>query len=305
MFKITHLIETLSAAMMFLITIVFLTALAIIIQYTQLESGLERLPYGQQLIMLLFLCWPIFFIEKVIQLIGCQHTWKSYLGLIFITLLPPLRLATRRCNQPDFIWLFTWRFIDASLYIKLEKRFLLPILLFSLFMIPFWLTEMFSPAQLNNNVLIYHTVNLGNALIWELFVIEFIIMFSIAEKKLYYLKKHWLELLIIILPMFALVRILAGRYVLLRQIKLINPENLLKIVRIRRILNIYRARSVFNRIIRIFIVIDVVKRFYQHRDPQKYLALLQEKLANKQQEIAEIQQQIQETEQLLKKINFK
>jgi voltage-gated potassium channel len=228
------------------------------------------------------------------------------LGLVFTTLLPPLRLATRRCNQPDFIWLFTWRFIDSSFYTELEKRFLLPILLLSLFMTPFWVTELFSPDQLNNHALLYHIVNLGNALVWELFVIEFIIMFSIAEKKLYYLKKHWLELFIIILPMFALVRILIGRYALLRQLKLINSKNLLKIiVRIRRILNIYRARSVFNRILRIFIVINVVKRFYQHRHPQKYLALLQEKLAKKQQEIADIHQQIQETEHLLKKINFK
>ena len=187
MFKIAHLVESLSAAMMFLVTIVFLTVLAIIIQYTQIESGLERLLYAQQLIRLLFLCWPIFFIERIIQLFFCQRTWKSYFGLVVITLLPPLRLAMRRCNHSNFIWLFTWRFIDFSLYSELEKRFLLPILLLSLLMTPFWVTELFSPDKLNNNALLYHTVNLGNALVWELFVIEFVIIFSIAEKKLYYL----------------------------------------------------------------------------------------------------------------------
>jgi hypothetical protein len=126
-------------------------------------------------------------------------------------------------------------------------------------------------------------------------------MFSLAERKLHYLKKHWLELFIIILPMLALASILISRYALLRQLKLINPENLLKIERIRRILNIYRTRSVFNRILRIFIVIDVVKRFYQHRNPQKYLAILQEKLAQQEQEIAKTKQQIKQTEQLIKK----
>jgi voltage-gated potassium channel len=311
MFKIEQFIEFLGAAIMFLVTIVFLTALAIIIQYIQIESGLERLLYAQQLVTLLLICWPIFAVEQIISLIFCQHTWKSYFRLIFVILLPPIRLATRRCNHSDSIWLFGWRLINSSLYTELEKRFLFPILLLSLFMIPFWVTELFSPDKLNNRWLLYHIINLGNALIWELFVIEFIIMFSIAEKKLYYLKKHWLELFIIILPMLALASILISRYALLRQFRLINPENLLKIEqinllkieRIRRILNIYRTRSVFNRIIRIFIVINFIKRFYQCRSPQKYLALLHEKLAQQEQEIVEIKQQIQETEQLIKKIS--
>jgi voltage-gated potassium channel len=303
MFKIDQFIEFLSAAIMFLVTLAFLTALAIVIQYTQTESGLERLLYTRQLIILLIVCWPFFFIERIIYLIFCQHSWKSYVWLVVITLLPPIRLATRRCNQPDFIWLLTWRLINSSLYTKLEKRFLLPILLLSLFMSPFWVTELFFPDKLNNHELLYHLVNLGNALIWELFVIEFIIMFSLAEKKLPYLKKHWLELSIIVLPMLALASILISRYALLKQFNLINPENLLKIERIRRILNIYRTRVVFNRILRIFIVIDVLKRFYQHRNPQKYLTLLQEKLAQQEQEIVKIKQQITQTEQLIKKIS--
>ena len=303
MFRIYQFIESVSAAIMFWVTIVFLTTMAIIIQYVQIDSGLERLLYAQQLVTLLLICWPIFVIEKIISLIFCQQTWKSYFGLVFVMLLPPIRLATRRCNHSDFIWLFRWRLINSSLYTALEKRFLLPILLLSLFMIPFWITELFSPDKLNNHRLLYHSINLGNALIWELFVIEFIIMFSIAEKKLYYLKKHWLELFIIILPMLALASILISRYALIRQVKLIKPAKLLKIERIRRILNIYRARSVVNRILRILIVIDIFKQFYQRRNPQKYLALLHEKLAQQEQEIVEIKQQIQETKQLIKKIS--
>ncbi|NJO14568.1 MAG: hypothetical protein HC877_02110 [Thioploca sp.] len=297
-----QLIEAVNAAIMFLITVVFLTIMAIIVQYGQLESGLERLLYAPQLLMLLFICWPIFAIERIIYLFFCQHRWKSYVGLVFIILLPPIRLATRRCNHANMIWLFGWRLTDSACYTELEKQFLLSILFLSLFMSPFWVTELIAPDKLNNHELLYHLVNLGNALIWELFVIEFIIMFSIAEKKLFYLKKHWLELLVIILPMLALASILVSRYALLRQFKFIKPENLLKIARIRRILNIYRTRSVFNRILRILIVVDIFKQFYQYRNPQKYLALLQEQLAQKEQEVIKIKQRIQETKQLINKM---
>ena len=285
--------------LMFFLTIVFLALLAIIIQYLQMEQGLERLPYTQQLIVLLVIIWPIFFLERLFQLIFCSNrTWKSYLAAFIMTLLPPLRLATRSCDDQKSFWLFGWHVVTSDLYARLEKQFLYPIFIVSVLMTPFWVTEIFFPAKISSHPWLYHLLNFGNALVWVLFVIEFIIMFSVAPKRLDYLKTHWLELFIIILPMFALARvILIARYAqLLSRIKLLK---LFQIAKLQRMLNIYRARTVFNRIIRILIIVDLFKRFYQRRNPKKYLTLLQQQLAKKEREVARLKQQISETQLLI------
>lgn len=285
---------------MFFLTIAFLVLAAIIIQYLQMDDGFEQLRYAQQIIVLLVIIWPIFFLERVFQLIFCRNrTWKSYLAPFIITLLPPLRLATRSCD--DQLWLFGWHVVTNDLYARFEKQFLYPIFIVSVLMIPFWVTEMFFPAKISSLPWLYHLLNLGNALVWALFVIEFIIMFSVAPKPVDYLKTHWLELFIIILPMFALARvILIVRYAqLLSRIKLLK---LFQVAKLQRMLNIYRARTVFNRIIRILVIVELFKRFYQRRNPEKYLELLQEQLAKKEQEIAQLKQQISETQLLIENI---
>ncbi|RKZ63281.1 MAG: hypothetical protein DRR16_11310 [Candidatus Parabeggiatoa sp. nov. 3] len=109
--------------------------------------------------------------------------------------------------------------------------------------------------------------NLGNALIWGLFVTEFTILISIAPKRFHYLITHWLELFIIILPMLALTRFL----LIAKYLKVSKTSYFLLFVKIQDILNIYRARSVLHRIIRILIIINIVKRLYQRRNSKKYL----------------------------------
>lgn len=295
-------IEHFIAITMFYLTIIFLSLVAIIIQYLQVEHGFEQLPNSQQLIDILLMLWPLFFLERLGYLICCaQKTWNSYLTLFAITLLPPLRLTAERCHEQKYIWLLDWQLVNQSLYERLEKRFLLPILLVSLIMVPFWITEIFLPQKISAHPLLYHLINLGNAVIWVLFVTEFIIMISITKKRLDYLKKHWLELFIILLPMFALARfILIARYAnFLKQLRLFQKIRLLKLTKFQRMLNIYRARSVLNRIIRILLIMDIFRRFYQRRNPEQYLIFLQNKLIETEQEVTKLRQQITETELLL------
>ncbi len=295
MTKIYQYIELTIARVMFVLTIFFLSLVAILIQYLQTSNGLERLPRHQEMIDLLVILWPIFFLERILDLFFCpKKTWKNYVAQFFVALLPPLRLAVKRCKEEEYIlWDFNWHFVDKSLCDHIEKRFLYPILAFSIVMIPFWMSEIFFPQQITRYPLIYHIINLGNAFIWGLFVIEFVIMFSLTKKRTHYLTTHWLELFIIILPMLALARyILISKYLSL-------SKQAYWFVKLQRILNVYRARSVLTRIIRILIVINIVKRIYQRRNPKKYLIMLQEELEEKEQEIAKLKKQISEIKKLI------
>jgi hypothetical protein len=292
--------EDFVAKVMFYLTILFLSLVAIVIQYLQIDNGLERLLFSEQIVILLWILWPVFFLERLLYLIFCDHkTWKSYLNLFLITLIPPLRLAARRCHEENAIWWKgAWQTVDKELHQRIEKQFLYPILIVSLFMIPFWITEIFFPETLYTKYgLLYMITHFGNALIWGLFVTEFTLMISITPKRFDYLITHWLELLIIILPMLALTRfIFIAKY-----LKLSKSGYLLWFVKLQDILNIYRARSVLHRIIRILVIIDIMKRLFQHRNPKKYLLMLRKKLAEKEEEIEELKKQIHETELLIEK----
>ncbi len=294
--KIYQSIEPIIAKVMFFLTILFLALIAIIIQYLQTDNGPQRLFCFQQIVYLLYILWPVFFLERILYLIFCkQTTWKSFIALFVITIIPPLRLTTRRCNAHEYIWWDNnWQLVNDLLYNHIEKKFLYPILVMSLIMIPFWLLEIFYP-KISSLTFLYHLINFGNALIWGVFVSEFIIMISIAKKRSQYLIKHWLEFFIIILPLLALTRFI----IIAKYIQVSKSTYLVWILKLQGILNIYRTKSVINRIIRVLIVIDVVKRFYQRKNPQKYLLILQDKLAEQEQGITEIKAKISEVKAII------
>jgi len=299
MSKIYQFIEPIIAKVMFALTILFLALVAIIVQYLQTDNGFQRLFCFQQIIDLLVILWPIFFFERVIYLIFCKRrTWKSVITLFVIFLIPPLRLAIKRCDAQEYIWWNNnWQLVNGKLYKQIEKKFLYPILIISLIMIPFWVLEIFYPAKVSSLPFLYHLINFGNALIWGVFAAEFIIMISIAKDKTQYLIKHWLEFFIIILPLLALTRFI----IIAKYLKISKSTYLIWFVKLQGILNIYRTRSVINRIIRILIIIDIVKRFYQRKNPHKYLLILQNKLAKHEEEIAEIKAKIEEVKAIINK----
>ncbi len=295
-YKIFKNLEFMIAKVMFFLTIIFISLIAIIIQYMQLDHGFEQHPFFQALIDILLILWVFFFLERVLVLICCKERRNKYVAHFFIALLPPLRLAARRCDDKEYIWwIYHWQLVDQSLYQSIEKRFLYPILAISLLMIPFWIAEIIFKTGIETHPFLYHIINWGNALIWGLFTSEFIILFSMAKKQGEYLIKHWLELFIIILPLLALSRFL----LISKYLSISKSTYFLWFVKIQEILNIYRARSVINRIIRILILINIVRRFYQRRNPEKYLIVLQEELAEKELEIADLKKQISEMEDLI------
>jgi len=291
---IKQVIIKITSILMLGIMITFLAISAILIQYLQTAHGFKSLYYAEDMINILLMLWPAFIIERLLYLLFCcKKTGKNLLIALIVILVPPLHLASRHCHDKEYIfWGLEWRLIDQALYAHIEKKFLYPILVVSFLMIPFWITEIiFSKIS---HLWLFHLLNFGNAIIWSLFVAEFIILCSISKKPLKYVTTHWLELSIIILPMLALARFI----VISKYLQFSKATYLL--VKIQNILNIYRARSVINRIIRILIIIDIVRRFYQRKNPQKYLEMLQDKLEDKEQEVAEIKQQITEIKALIK-----
>ena len=299
--------ERMIQVVMFLLTITFLSLASVLIEYLQTEKTFFQLSYSRNMIELLVILWIVFFIERLLSLVFCQKkTWEYYLGSLLIIIFPPVRLATRRCGQEEYIWWnFTWQKVDLELCYRVEKRFMFPILVISLLMLPFWIVDFFLPQQIDDHLFLFHILHMGNALIWGAFVAEFIMMFSITSNRFKYLRSHWLEIFIILLPMVVLIRWLAILFPALNSGSFLTPVRLLWFSKFKRMLNIYRSRSFLNRMVRIMIMIDVIRYYYSRRNPEKYLQILQLNLREKEQEIIELKNKIRETEELLCKERIK
>lgn len=294
-------IETFIASLMFFLAIIFLAVAAILIQYLQTDFSIKILPYLDEMFNFLFLLWLIFVAERLIHLILCQHKRLKILYFsLLVFIFPPLRLITQRCGAPPAIWLYSeWYELQPKLLEEIETWFIYLTLPISLLMLPFWMIEIFHADLLYENFFLHHIVNIGNALIWALFVAEFMLEFTITTKRGEYLIKHWLELFIIILPMLILTRFLRLGYLsALLGFGNLSELQVFRLAKLRQTLSLYRARAVFNRVLRILTLIDLFRRWQQRRDPQKYLAYLQEQLAYHREQITEIEQKILETRRL-------
>ncbi|MCV6638995.1 hypothetical protein [Candidatus Albibeggiatoa sp. nov. NOAA] len=287
---------------MFLLKIIFLGLSAVLIQYYQTDEGMRSLHYLEEMQWVLFGLWIVFAIERFLYLSLCPNkTWRSFVAAFFITLFPPLHLAARRCHKKQYIWYFShWELVREELFDKIERQFLFWIMLVLVIMTPIWLAELFFAHYLKDYILFHHAMNIGNAVVWAVFVAEFVIEISLTKKWQKYIIQHWVELLIILLPMLAFARFLRlTQFGFLAKYGFIQKMVVNYSVKWQKLLNVYRARSTMNRLIRIFILIDVIKRWQQSRNPKKYLQKLHEQLEEKQQELDEIKKKIAETEKLI------
>ena len=128
---------------------------------------------------------------------------------------------------------------------------------------------------------------IGEALIWAAFALEFMVMIAVVERKLKYCLKHWIDILVIVLPLVAF----------LRSLRLVRLARLNQVGRFTRL---YRLRGSVVRAQRGMVVASIVERKL-FRNPQKQLAKLQDTLAEKEREVETLRAQIRELEQEIRR----
>ena len=164
--------------------------------------------------------------------------WRSadYSGagvrrLILIWLIPPYRLALATHPSGPCIWLpqIGWQPVDRELYLRLERAFSIPMLLIAMLILPILAIEFVFGQKVASSPALALALDLGTASIWIAFAAEFIIMSALAEKKLHYLLRHWINLAIILLPLLAFLR----GFQSVRLLRLSRATRLLKVYRLR------------------------------------------------------------------------
>ena len=239
-------------------------------------------------IMLLGL-WPVFFAELL------KDFWLRDRSLPFFVqhrfawlfcVFPPLRLCRRDREEEDRIWfpVLGWQKANYQLRKRLDRAFSVPMVFVSLLILPVLVLQFFFMQEVAEHPLLRFVLHFNAGLIWFCFAFEFIVMVSVAQSKFKYCKQHWLDLLIIILPLVSFLRTLQS----LRATKLLKAA---KLQQIARLVRVYRLRGLSMRGFRALLLLEVLNRVVPTAK-EKRLKRLREELEEKVHEIEDLRKQI-------------
>ena len=240
----------------------------------------------------LLLLYPLFVAEAAVH-------WRSGGSLrrtLWQCAFPPSRAAARDHSGGDTVWLpgIGWAAVDAKLRSRVERGASVPMLIIALMVLPLLAAEHYLESQIRSNAWLLFTVKASAGLIWMAFTFEFVLMLSLSERKWRYARTHWLDALIVALP---LVDFLPA----LRLGRLFRLGRVARLQQLARTLRVFRLRGTAMRLWRAILLLEVIDRVIGGA-PEKRLAKLRDQLEIKQREVADLQDEVARLEAELKSV---
>jgi hypothetical protein len=227
--------------------------------------------------------WAVVVVEGVLGLFVSDDPWPARVKrLVLTTLLPPLRMVIATSKPDGWLWLPVsgWKPAGEETSEKLEQNLALPMLILTLLVLPVLGAELTGGETLDNHPRMALATHLTTCVIWVGFTAEFLWMVAAAPSKLIYCLKNWINLVIILLPLVAFLRVLtAFRFA--------------RMFRAGKLLRAYRLRGLWTRLWRLALLFNLVERL-QKRDPAKYCAALEKKIADLEEDLAELRMKLAE-----------
>ena len=291
--------ETVRARWMFLLSCAFLLLLSYVLHRPQqLDFGdpeklMNELNNSElRLPLFLLLClWPIFVVEAAVRF--CQSdrsrgVWWMAGSAVLLALVPPLRLGARSPGAGTHVWLpfVEWRLIDKHLRRKLARFFSVPMMLLALLVLPLLIIEVFCMEPGETNPTLRSCLIAASSFIWFAFAVEFVVQIQVADKKLHYALTHWIDLLIICLPVVQFLPLLRA----LRLARLLRSEQL------TRLSLTYRMQALILKMWQAFLMLQLIQRLIGW-SLEKRLNGLQGQLDLKMEELDDLRAEIEEVRQ--------
>lgn len=279
------------AAPMWGISVVWLTCLAGGLQDLR---GAPTLPSGTNLYWWgMLLLWPAYPLELIAHKLAGSPNLRF--NLVYL-LIPPLRLGSRDHATWTRIWLpgAGWRPVGRKLLAAVEKALSGPMVGFALLVLPLLTIEIAWADSVAKYQGLRLALETASSVIWLAFALELIVMVSIARRKVRYLTQHWIELLIVLLPMVQVMPAL--RLATLGRLHYVGRVGRVgKLTYLINLSRVYRTRGLAMRAFRALLLLDSVQRLLQI-NPHKRLASLRERLEDHYHEIEQIRCEMRELE---------
>ncbi|MEM9410161.1 MAG: potassium channel protein [Planctomycetota bacterium] len=251
---------------------------------------------GSLIVYVLVVLWVIVVGEVLLQLslsIGKTEVtnvfgWRVF--AVFQCLCPPLRLAAPNIAKRGNIWLpiIGWAKPSRKLFRRLETAFSKPMLFFALLILPILLIEFGLHSLVESQLWLRLTIHFCTGLIWCAFAVEFIVLVSASKNKLAYVKKNWIDLAIVLLPIV----------LFLRSLRAVRLARLAKFAKVQQLVNmsrIYRVRGVAMKAVRALMLFEVFGRI-MGGSPERRLRKLQAEFDEKREELDELAAEISKVE---------
>ncbi len=245
--------------------------------------------WGTPIGMVMLCLWPVFVVELVKDFWlrdRSQSFLEQHKFAWLFCLFPPFRLCRRDQNQTGQIWfpIWGWQKVDYYLRKRLERAFSVPMIFVAILILPVLILQFFYAQHVAEYPWLRFVLHFSAGLIWYCFVLEFIVMVSVSQSKFKYCKQHWLDLLIILLPLVSFLRTLQS----IRTLKLMKAA---KLQQVARLVRVYRLRGLSMRGFRALLLLEVVNRVVPTSN-KKRLARLRDELEEKEHEIEDLRKQI-------------
>jgi len=270
--------DTFRHGLMFIISLVFLVAIGLVLPHGDSGDAFRDWLLGQPTFcVVVAVLWAVVTLEGVLGLFFASDAWPARLKRLLLTsILPPMRMITASSTSRGWLWLpgAGWKPTGEETSEKLEQKLALPMVVLTLLVLPVLGAELTGGETLDNHPRLALATHLTTCVIWVGFTAEFLWMVAAAPNKLTYCLKHWINLVIILVPLVAFLRVL-------------NAFRFARMIRAGKLLRAYRLRGLWSRIWRLALLFNLFDRL-QQRDPGKYCALLEKKIADLEDELEEL-----------------
>ncbi len=271
-------------AVMFTLAVVFLLILAGVIH--RAVSLPSDDPEVRAMYAGLIALWPVFAVEAVFGVLrkGPERKWSPVVWrAVLILCLPPYRIA-RSHPRTGLVWFprLGWVPTGKATFDRLDRGFGTPMLFVAILILPVLIIEYTKRDLVDSTPALKLALDIGTAVIWVAFALEFLVESSVAPKTGKYLKEKWLDAAIVILPMleFIMTRLVDAAPLarLLRLGRAINPEQLARMQRL------YRLRGLLTKAWAAFLLLGGMNRIFG-QSPEKRLKIVSAKIADLEEEL--------------------
>ena len=198
-------------------------------------------------------------------------------------LVPPVRVGLTPASLPGRMWLpiFGWRRTTKTLSRRVQRAFGVPMLLIGLLILPVLVTEFAFADVMRDKVGVATGVDVATRLIWLAFALEFTVLLAVTPRQIEYVKTHWVDLVIILLPFLAF----------LRSLQLIRVGQLMKAQKLSKLAATYRLRGLAVKVLQSILVLRVLENISAGLAKRR-IDKVRENIHRRVEEIAELQEEM-------------
>lgn len=245
------------AGLMFWASVLYLLVLSMLLH---LSDGRLDTPIGRGSVAALAIIWLAFPLEYLLQRISGANLRSSHL---WAAVLPWMRVAVRDHGKGEHLWFPVWGWIvvNRDLEQRLHQAFALPMMGVAIFVLPLVSIEYIWSDAIVANRFWQQVIQAATGLIWTAFALEFILMMAVVKYKWSYLKRHWIDLIVVLLPLVSFLPAL-------------RLARLARLNQLGRTVRLYRVRGLLMRTWRAIVALEVIDRLIW-RKPESRLQRMQ------------------------------